>query len=376
MFKKLLMTPGPTPIPESVLLNMAKPIIHHRTDEFKTLMNSAKTRLQKLFQTTNEIVIFSSSGTGAMEAAVVNLVSPGEKTAVVSAGKFGERWVQLNSTFGARPVVIKKDYGDFVTPEEIDAVLKKHPNISCLFMQACETSTGVFHPIDEIGLLLKNKFPEVVFVVDGITAIGAIDVKTDLWGIDIMITGSQKALMLPPGLGIISISEKAKNKMLKNSTPRYYFDIKKEIEAGYGNFTPPVTLIVALNESLKIILDKVTLKGTFERHRLLAKATREAIMAMNLRLFAKRPSDSLTAVISPEGVNSGKIIEKMKNMGVEIANGQGPLKDKIFRIAHMGYFDKQDILTCITSLEMSLKKLRIEHPFGEGVIRAMEVLSE
>ena len=373
MIKHYLMTPGPTPVPEDIMLNMALPVIHHRTKEFKSIFKETCELAKQVFQTKNDIVIFTSSGTGAMEASVSNLLSAGDKALCVSAGKFGERWSEIVKSFNAEPVELKYEYGDFAKVDDIDRVLSKHKNIKAVFMQASETSTGVFHPVDEIGLMLKEKYPEVVFVVDGITAIGAIDVKTDLWNIDIMITGSQKALMLPPGLSLLSVSEKAKRAIKDSNNRYYYFDILKELDAGSGSYTPAVTLIKGLKLSFEKILDE-GLENVFKRHATLSRATREAAKALDLELLAKRPANSLTAVKTP--VDSSRIIELMESFGVSVSNGQGSLKNKIIRIAHLGYFDKPDILTAVCALEMSLKRLDVSAPFGEGVKKAMEIFVE
>ncbi len=370
--KRYLMTPGPTPVPEEVTLSMSKPIIHHRTDEFKGIFKETVELAKRVMQTENDVVIFASSGSGAMEAAVSNVLNEGDRAITVNAGKFGERWGKIVKAFGAEAIELTYEYGDFAKVEDIENAIKNNKDIKAVYMQASETSTGTFHPIDEIGLMLKEKYPDVVFVVDGITAYGAIDVKTDDWNIDIGITGSQKALMLPPGLALLSVSEKAKNVIRKNKNRYFYFDILGEIEAKAGKFTPAVSLVVGLNTSLKMILDE-GLDNVFKRHETLAKATREAVVALGLELLSKRPANSLTAVKSPENISSTDIITKMKELGVDISNGQGSLKGKIFRIAHLGYFYKPDILMCISVLEMTLKKLGYSAKFGEGIKRAMEI---
>ncbi len=373
MIKSYLMTPGPTPVPADIMLDMALPIIHHRTSEFKTLFKETKDLTKRLFQTDNDIVIFSSSGTGAMEASVSNLLSPKDKALFVSAGKFGERWGQILNAFDIEGMELKYDYGDFAKVDDIDRILGNNSDIKALFIQASETSTGVYHPIDEIGALLKKKYPEVVFVVDGITAIGAIDVKTDVWGIDIMITGSQKALMLPPGISIMSVSDKAKNMIKNNNNRFYYFDIMKELLSDGGSYTPAVTLVKGLNGSLKRIFSE-GLDNLFKRHAVLAQAAQESAKAIGLKLFAKRPANSLTSIEMP--VDSTKIINLMKEFGVHVSNGQGHLKGKIIRIAHLGYFDKPDIVMAISGLEIALKKSGVDVELGSGVARAMEIFIE
>ncbi|MGC9167872.1 MAG: pyridoxal-phosphate-dependent aminotransferase family protein [Desulfurella sp.] len=371
--KRYLMTPGPTPVPEKIALAMAAPIIHHRTKEYIDLHEKVREKLKKIFQTQNDIVIFASSGTGAMEASVSNILSENDKALVVEAGKFGERFSQLVSSFGAQAIILKKEYGDFANAQEIEDYVKKY-SPKAVYMQACETSTGVFHPIDEIGKMLKEKYPEVVFVVDGITAVGCIDIKTDEWGIDILLTGSQKAFMLPPGLAMLSISEKAKKIAAQNKNKRYYFDILGELNAQAGHFTPAVTLVLGLNAAVDMMLEE-GLGNVFKRHEFLAKAVKAAILAMDLELFAKRPSNSLTAVKVPQSIDSKQIIDIMNKFGVSISNGQGSMKGKIFRIAHLGYFYPPDVILTIGTLEIALKKLGIDK-LGVGTKKALEIFVE
>ncbi len=373
MKKLFLMTPGPTPVPEEIMLKMATPIMHHRTKEFKALFGETRNLLKKLFQTQNDVVIFASSGTGAMEASVSNLLEPQEKAIIINAGKFGKRWGELVKAFDGIPVELSYPYGDYAKVDDIKKAIDRNPDVKAVFIQASETSTGVFHPIDEIGTMLKESYPEVLFVVDGITAIGCMDIKTDQWGVDIMITGSQKALMLPPGLSMLSVSEKAKEKIKKSKNRHYYFDILKELNADGGAYTPAVKLVEGLHEVLLRLLEE-GLENVFKRHALLASATREAAKALGLKLLAKRPADSLTAILTP--IDSSKIINLMKSNGVFVSNGQGELKNRIIRIAHLGYFDKPDTLAAIGALEMALVKLGISIELGSGVKRAMEIFLE
>lgn len=371
--KQFLMTPGPTPVPEKIALAMAAPIIHHRTKEYIEIHEDTRNNLKKIFQTDNDIVILASSGSGAMEASVSNILSNDDVALVVEAGKFGERFSQIVKAFGANPVVLKKEYGDSVSAKEIDDYVKKF-NPKAVYMQACETSTGAYHPIDEIGLMLKEKYPDIVFVVDGITAVGCVDIKTDEWGIDILLTGSQKAFMLPPGLSMLSISEKAKLVASRNNNKRYYFDLLGELNAQAGHFTPAITLVLGLNAAVNMMLEE-GLQNVFRRHRFLAKATQEAIKALGLELFAKNPSVSLTAVKSPGSINSGKIIDIMKKFGVNISNGQGTMKGNIFRIAHLGYFYPPDIMLTIGTLEIALSRLGIGG-LGAGTKKVLETFLE
>ncbi|AEA34617.1 pyridoxal-phosphate-dependent aminotransferase family protein [Hippea maritima] len=373
--KRYLLTPGPTPVPEDIALLMAKPMIHHRTSEFKNIFAETVQLAKSIFQTRNDVVIFASSGSGAMEAAVSNVLNENEKAITINAGKFGERWTKLVRAFGANPIELSYEYGDYAKPEDIKKVLDNNGDVKAVYIQASETSTATYHPIDEIGLMLKEYYPDVLFVVDGITAYGAIDVKTDDWGIDIAITGSQKALMLPPGLSLLAISDKAKDKIKNTKNRYYYFDILGEIDAGAGKFTPAVSLVIGLNGAFKRLLDE-GLENVFRRHALLSKATQEACKALGLELLSRRPANSLTAAYAPQNIDSSKIIGIMRDYGVEISNGQGHLKGKIFRIAHLGYFDKADILMGISTLEIALRKLGVNAAFGEGIKRAMEIFAD
>ncbi len=375
--KKYLLTPGPTELPPRVLLAMAHPIIHHRAPEFLPVLEQAREGLKWLFKTKNEVLILASSGTGAMEGAVTNFLSKGDKAIAVNSGKFGERWAQICKAYGVDADVINVEWGQAVEPGKIKDELKKQPDTKAVYLQATETSTGVVHPIKEIAKIVHDNSNALV-VVDGITGVGVFELPMDEWGIDILLTGSQKALMLPPGLAFIGISDRAWKFAETSNLPKYYFNFSKELKNIVKNqtaYTPAISLITGLGESLKMMKEE-GLENVYKRHAMLADATRNGVKAMGLKLYApKSPSNSLTAVLSPEGIDSGKIISSLeKDFGIRVANGQDQAKGKIFRIAHMGYYDKSDILFALASLEIVLNKLGYRVEPGAGVGAAEKVL--
>lgn len=378
MKKTYLMTPGPTPVPPKALLAMAEPIIHHRTPEFMEIFKDVCDLLKYVYQTQNDVLVFTSSGTGAMEAAVANLLSPGDKAICVQGGKFGERWTELCKVYGVTPVIIDVEWGKAVDPKIIEGELKKDAGIQAVFTTLCETSTAVLTDIKTIAGLTKNH--NAVLAVDAISGLGAEEIKTDEWGIDCVVSGSQKGLMIPPGLAFVSLSKKAWEKVEKSKSPKYYFSFKKSrkaLESADTPFTPAISLVIALRETLRM-MKKEGLDVIFARHRILALATREAMEAMGLKLFAPTaPSNGVTAVKVPEGVDGEKLVKHMRDKyGVGIAGGQAELKGKVFRIAHMGYMTETDILTTIAVLGMALAEMGYRGEPGIGVEAAEEVLLE
>jgi aspartate aminotransferase-like enzyme len=377
MLKKYLLAPGPTPVPAEALLAMAMPIIHHRSPDFLPVLEAAKKGLQWLCQTKNDVLILCSSGTGGMVGSVNNFFSPGDKALVVNAGNFGERWTKICKAYGLAVEEIRIDWGYTVKPEAIEKALKNDPAIKGVFVQASETSTGVYHDIERIASVVRN-YSGTLLVVDAISALVAHDLKMDEWGIDVLIGGSQKGLMLPPGLAFVGISDKAWGFAENAKCPHFYFNFKKEREAlakNQTNFTSPVTLIIGLNECLKL-LQKEGLANAFERHRRLARATRQAVAALNLELFSKEsPSDAVTAIKAPDGLDGQEIYKNLRvKYGITAAGGQGLAKGKIFRIAHLGYADTFDIITAIAGLEMVLKSMGHPVKLGSGVAVAEELL--
>lgn len=377
MLKRYLLAPGPTPVPPEVLLSMALPMIHHRAPDFLPILDSAKKGLQWLYQTKNDVLILTSTGTGGMVGAVNNFFNAGDKVLVINGGKFGERWTKIAQAYGVSVEEIVVEWGYAAKPAAVEAALKKDPSIKGVFVQATETSTGVYHDIEGIAKVVRQ-FDNVLFIVDAISALVAQDLKTDEWGVDIMVGGSQKGLMLPPGLAFVSVSDKAWKRNETSKMPRFYFNFKKEREnlaKNQTNFTSAVTLIIGLNEALTL-LQKEGLDNVFKRHATLANATREAVKALGLGIYSKEsPSNSVTAIEAPAGVD-GQAIYKMlrEKYGITGAGGQDKAKGKIFRLAHLGYADTFDVITGIAALEMVLKELGYHLKLGTGVAKAQELL--
>ena len=377
MKKSRLLTPGPTAVPPKTLLRMAEPIIHHRKEEFSAILAEVREGLKYLFQTKNEVLTFTSSGTGAMEGTIVNTLSKGDKVLVINGGKFGERWIDICMAYGVDVEVLDVEWGQSVDPDRVKEFLDKSGSVKAVLAQACETSTGVVHPIKEIADIVKDK-DDTIIVVDAISALGAIDLPTDKWHLDVVITGSQKALMLPPGLAFASLSEKAWRFVEKSDLPRFYFNFNKELKSISKNqnaYTPAVSLFIGLGESLNRMKEE-GLENIFARHERLAEATRSGVTALDLQLFApKSPSSVVTAVFSPQDLDASKIINLMREKyGITIAGGQGRVKGKIFRIAHMGYADQFDVIAVISALEMTLTELGYNLELGRGVKNTLEVL--
>ncbi|MGE0822498.1 MAG: alanine--glyoxylate aminotransferase family protein [Candidatus Binatia bacterium] len=376
MLKRYLLTPGPTAVPPEVLLRMSQPLIHHRTPEFEHLFAQVQGGLQWLFQTTQDVIILAASGTGAMEAAVANTCSPGDTVIVVNGGKFGERWLKISQSFNVQVVEIKVEWGKAVTVDAVATALKAHPQTRAILMQASETSTTVLHPVEQIATLTHNT--PTLLIVDGITAVGATDTPMDRWGIDILITGSQKALMLPPGLSFLALSEKAWQQVEATKQPRFYFDLRREHKEQQKHttaYTPAISLINGLHEVLRLFKEE-GLEHIFMRHALLARATRAAAQALGLALLAPDdPSPAATGVWLPEGVDGSRLLKYMRDrMGVDIAGGQDHLKGKIIRISHIGYAGPFDVITAISTLEMALCRFGQTLELGKGVRRAEEIL--
>ncbi|MDD5561087.1 MAG: alanine--glyoxylate aminotransferase family protein [Candidatus Omnitrophica bacterium] len=375
MRKNYLLTPGPTPLPPEVCQALGKPIIHHRTPQFQAILKEAGEGLKYVFQTQSDVFILTSSGTGAMEAAVANLLSAQEIAITVEGGKFGERWTELCKSYGVQAEVIKVEWGKAVDPAEIEKRLKNNPDIKAVFTTLCETSTGVVSDIEAIGKVVAKY--NAVLVVDAISGLGAIDLKTDAWGVDVCVSGSQKGFMLPPGLAFISVSKKAWDLIAVSKSPRFYFDLKaakKAIQSVDTPFTPAISLVIALVEVLKI-MKQDGLDNIFKRHRIMADATKAAMKALGLELFApSASSDVVTAVKVPAGVEGEKLVKTMRDVyGVTIAGGQAELKGKVFRFAHMGFIEEFDIIAGIACLEKVLKEAGYVFKLGAGVSAAEEV---
>lgn len=377
MEKKYLFSPGPTMLPPEVLLKMAEPVMHHREPEFERILAEIREGLKYLFQTKNEVLTFTSSGTGAMEGAVSNILSKGDKALVVRGGKFGERWGEICKAYGIEFIPIDVEWGKAVDPKQIQKALASNPSVRGVYTQASETSTGAKHPIREIAEIVK-KNEQTVLVVDAITGIGVFDLPMDAWGIDVLISGSQKALMLPPGLSFVALSDKAWKSVERSNLPKFYFDFKKELKSVQKNqnsFTPAISLFVGLKESLRLIR-KEGLEAVFRRHEKLAEATRAAAKALGLELYAPdSPSNAVTAVKVPDGIQGGKLKNLFfEKFGITVAGGQDQAKGKIIRIAHLGYYERLDMVMVVSALEMLLKEMGYRFELGAGVKAVEEVL--
>lgn len=380
MRKKYLLSPGPTMVPETVLARMSEPMIHHRTPQFSAIFAEVKKDLKYLFQTKKEVLILSSSGTGAMESAICNLFSKGDKVLFVNGGKFGERWGQIASTFDLEAVEFKVEWGHSANVNDVKELLDNDPEIKGVLVQASETSTTVAHPVRELAALTKDR--ETLLVVDGITSVGVMDLPMDDIGVDVMISGSQKAFMLPPGLAFIALSEKAWRFADRSDLPKFYFDLKKENKnqiAGKDTtaYTPAVSLIIGLAEVLKIVR-KEGLANLFKRHETLARATRAAVKALGLELLAEdMPAESATGAYLPEKIDGREFIRFLRDeMGITMAGGQDHLTGRIIRFAHLGYYDTFDVIIAIAAIEMALDRFGHSVELGKGVAAAQKVLAE
>jgi aspartate aminotransferase-like enzyme len=371
--KKYLFTPGPAPVPPEVLLEIARPLIHHRTPEFSAVLDQTRELLKPLFGTGQEVILLSSSGTGAMEAAVTNLLTPGEAALFVNGGKFGERWGKLLSSHSMVPHEITVEWGRAVRPEQVEDALKARPEARALFVQASETSTCAVHPIAEIAAITRRR--DVMLIVDGITSVGVFEQKMDEWGIDALVTGSQKALMLPPGLAMLALSERAVERAQRSRTPRYYFDLMRELKAQRDDhttaWTAAVSLVLGLNKSLEMIHAEGLLQ-VFARHRTMAEATRAAAPALGLNLIAPdNPAPGVTGILTPPGLDGSKLVRYMRDeLGVSVQGGQDQMKGKLVRIGHMGYLSPFDMLVAVGALEMALRHLGHRFEMGAGVAAA------
>lgn len=376
--KTRLLTPGPTPLYPPALHAMMGSDIHHRTDDFRNIYRATLADLKEVMGTSNDVLILVSSGTGAMESAISNLFSRGDKVIVCSAGKFGERWVEMAKAFGLEATVLKAEYGDTVKPEQVEAALAATPGARGVFVQASETSTGAQHDIRAMGQAIAKT--DAIFVVDAITGLGTMPIDIEGWGLDVVVGGSQKAFMIPPGLAFLTISAKAWAFAETATLPHYYFDLKKEKKnaaLGESSFTPNTSLIIALNAALKYI-KSVGMDKLIENAQLLARATRTAAVGLGLELFAPgSPGSSVTAVKAPAGMDSSVIVKEFRSrFGAIIANGQGSMKGKIFRIAHLGYFDFADLFGVIAELEIILAANGHPVTFGKGVAAVQKVYTE
>ena len=367
--KQRLLTPGPTPLYPKALQAMLGADIHHRTKDFRTVYTSVLADLKMVLGTAHDVLILTSSGTGAMEASVTNCFSPGDRVIVCSAGVFGERWVALTRAFALEPVILTAPYGSVVDPSAVAAALAANSGVKGVFVQASESSTGAAHNVRAMGEIIRET--PALFIVDAITGVGTMPLEIDAWGLDFVISGSQKAFMLPPGLALLAISPKAWERMESSTLPRYYFDLRRERKAsvkGESAWTPAIALILGLAEVLKYIRS-LGMDQLVENAQHLAAATRAACTALGLELFAPdSPSGAVTAVKAPPGLSSTAIVKEFRErFGSIIADGQAGMAGQIFRIAHLGYFDIVDLFGLVAELELILEANGVAVKLGTGV---------
>lgn len=378
MIKKYyLLSPGPTPIPETALSAAAEPIIHHRTPEFSDIFMEVSEGLKYVFQTEQDVFVLASSGTGAMETAVINTLCSGDKAITINGGKFGERWGKICRAYGVDVREIVLEWGEPFSKEQLAEELKANPETKAVFVTLSETSSGTIYDIQGYGELMANS--KAILVVDGISGLGATPCPMDEWKVDILVAGSQKSFMIPPGLAYIAFSPKAWELVEKSTLPKFYFDAKaykKNLAKRTTPWTPAVSLIIQQKKSLDIIIS-LGLEKLFEHHRILGDATRDGVKALGLELLSKNPGNILTAIKVPAGIDGIQLVKTMQGKyRAYIAGGQDPYKGKIFRIAHLGYMGGFDIITALTALEMTLDELGFEFEKGSSIKAAETILKE
>jgi aspartate aminotransferase-like enzyme len=368
--KPRLLCPGPTPAPEETLLELARPVTFHRSSQFRAVLKEVTEDLGKVFCTTQPVMTITASGTGAMEAAAANLLVPGGKAICLISGRWGERWRNLCKAFGVTAIEVKSEYGEAVPPSALEKVLTEHPDATVVFATLSETATGVVNDVQGYGAITRNR--SQILVVDGISGLGVMPCPMDAWGVDVMVTGSQKALMLPPGIAFIALSDKAwkvveANYALPNPPRTFYFDLRKYRENLKGNdtpFTPANTMIKALRLSLKRLLEE-GLENCYRRHSRMASPARAAAQGLGREFLPQAPSNGQTGIKVPQGVDGQAILGALeKEHGIRIAGGQDTLKGKILRVAHMGYIDFFEVLAAVAALELTLPKFG--HPVKPG----------
>jgi aspartate aminotransferase-like enzyme len=372
--KPRLFTPGPTPLHPAVQEALARSIVHHRTDEFRGIFRACTDGLKRFLKTSDEVLILACSGSGGMEAALANVLSPGESMLALVAGNFGQRWVDIGRAHGMDVRVLEAEWGDVVTPERVGDVLDREPRIGAVFVQLSESSTGAAHDVRAIARLVRTH-PDTVLVVDAISGAGAMPLQTSEWGVDVVIVGSQKALSLPPGLAFLSVSEKAWARIEKSTSPRFYFDLRRERGAQAGGesaFTPAIGNVAALKASLDHVVSIGGVDALVENAATLGAITRAAARALSFPLVAPEAhGDALTALYPPEGIEAAAIVKGLKTeFASTVAGGQGRLKGKILRIAHLGYYDVTDILGLLGTLEIVLSRLGAKLELGRGIAAA------
>ncbi len=377
MHEEYLVAPGPTPVPESARLAMAKSIIHHRGPAFTQIMREVSAGLQWVFQTEHPVLALSCSGTGAFESAVVNFTKRGDTAICIGGGKFGERWSGVCAAYGLNVVDVPVDWGKAVDLDAFTEVLKSNPAASIVTFCASETSTGVMHPVEELIARTRQHAPDALTFVDGITAVGVHDLPMDALGIDVLVSGSQKAFGVPPGLGFVGVGPRAVARIEDSDHPRYYFDLRKELKSqakGQTAFTSSISPTLALHVTLQMMQDE-GLPAVFARHTRLAEATRAGVLALGLEIFAETPANSVTAVRLPDSISAPDVVKAMREMGVIIAGGQDSLKPFLIRIGHLGFYDNPDILLALSALERALQKFGYQLEPGASLAAAQSVFS-
>jgi aspartate aminotransferase-like enzyme len=377
--KRYLLTPGPTPVPPEVLAELAKPIVHHRERDFREIYEQCLVRLRDVYRTQNDVLMYTTSGTGAFESAVANLTSLGDRQLVLSAGNFGERWAAMVSAFGADLVHVRLDWGETPDADDLRGALAEAGDVRVVYLTHSETSTGVVADVQALTAVAKEA--GALVVVDAVSSLGAVPLETDAWGIDVVVSGSQKALMCPPGVAFASVSPTALEAAARATSPRYVMDWERTRKAQAkldAPFTPAVSIVRALNLAIGLLLDE-GLEAAFDRHARLGRACREGAKAMGLELFSpdEERSAVVTAIRAPEGVDATEIVSGLRDrFGITIANGQGELKGKIFRIGHIGWFDVFDITTALAAVELVLTDAGADIERGVAVTRALETWAE
>lgn len=375
MKKENLYTPGPVTVPPEVLLKLAEPMYHHRTPRFKKMFSEVNSKLKTVFRTENDIITFASSGTGAMEASVVNFLSPGDKVVTINGGKFGERWTLLAKAFGVEFNEIMVEWGSAPDPAEIEKILAEDPSIKAVYTELTETSTGTVFDIKAIGEIVAKT--NAILVVDAVSGIGADDIHVDEWNVDVCVAGSQKAFMIPPGLAFMSVSEKAWKLADESKLPKFYFNAKKARKVLAENntpYTPAHILLEGLNVSLSMITDE-GIDNVIARHKKLADAIREGAKALGLSLYSSSPSNALTSIVF-EGIDAEVLRKHLKADGISVAGGQNEAKGKIIRIAMMGYATEADVMIALSTLERALVKMGVEIELGISIAAAQVSLIE
>jgi aspartate aminotransferase-like enzyme len=372
--KRYLLTPGPTPVPPEVLAATAAPVLHHRGPDFKALLAETLARLQQVCRTENDVLLFTASGTGAFESAVANLLSPGDRVLAVSQGEFGERWQKLATAYGADVIPLAYEWGETPRAEDLAAALAETP-AETVFLVHSETSTGVVADIQSLAAPAREA--GALVVVDAVSSLGAVPLETDAWGVDVVVSGSQKALMTPPGLALATVSSAAWERAERVTTPRFYFDwrrYRKALDAGSTPFTPAVATVAGLNAALGLILEE-GLENAFARHAALGRACREGAKAMGLELFSpdEERSAVVTAILTPEEANAKELVLALREQhGITVAGGHGDMATRLFRIGHIGWIDVFDITTALAAVELVLGDMGAPIERGVAVTRALE----